>query len=128
MENLLKHAVVVDDGDIEGTITQTVNSELNQHCRMENSGIGAYEYSGHREYDAGQDYAVLDSYHLALDITGQPELNDFNENVKGHGTHVLGDVWEKHPDISSEVEWKAIFEHLVMRDGKTYLIFQVVSE
>lgn len=52
--------------------------ELDYHLRTENNGIGSYEYWGSKEYDAGEDYLVLDDveWDKSLYTNEQNELID----------------------------------------------------
>ena len=116
-------AEISSDGDIEATIASEVNDNLHNHCHMENSGHGAFEHFGNRGYDKGTNYPVLDDYEIAIDITGFTDVDE--ENVKGHGTYVIGDSFGKADDESYRIDWIANFEKVVVENGKVYQVYSI---
>ena len=124
-QDIYENAVVIEDGDIESTITKEVNDNLHEHCHTDNSGHGAFEHFGNRGYDKGTDYAVLEDYDLAVDITSCPEAD--GEHVAGNGNYVIGDVFGKHEDESYRIDWIAEYVKTVHQNGKIYGVYYVRS-
>ena len=67
---------------------------------MENSGIGAYEFWGQRCYDHGENYAVVDDWHLQPEEWMTPEIinyiNDYIENNMENVEDKLNRIVDKH--------------------------------
>ncbi len=86
--------------------------EFMAECRMENDGIGAYEYWGQKCFDSGTDYAELDS-DITWDKTKYTE--EQNKLIEGQSK----DFWEKlehdmtvqYKDNYAENQYDRFMEH-----------------
>jgi hypothetical protein len=59
--------------------------ELFIEFSIENSGIGSYEFWGQRCYDHGENYAVIDNWHLQPEEWMTPEIIDYiNNYIENH--------------------------------------------
>lgn len=73
--------------------------------------------------DGGSISICLDDYEIAIDITGFTDVDE--ENVKGHGTYVIGDSFGKADDESYRIDWIANFEKVVVENGKVYQVYSI---
>jgi hypothetical protein len=69
---------------------------------IENSGIGPYEFWGQRCYDHGENYAVIDNWHLQPEEWMTPEIIDYIDNyIENH----IEEVEDKLTRIFNSGNW-----------------------
>lgn len=113
------------DGQIsEDTLSDICIEEAPDHARVENDGIGPYEFWGQKCFDPGKNYVEFDGFTIAFDATGVTFTEDdyTTETVTGTAT-IRGDENAAHLGDEPEFMWRCEFDGIKTIDGRTYIMY-----
>jgi len=104
---------------LDRMVSDEVSATVDEHCSMDNDGIGHYQYGADECYDKGTDFVDLDSYTIEIDVT------DFSEELRakvGDLDSITGDDFYE----GTEFSWIARpRDEITEKDGRFYLEFEV---
>jgi len=112
--------------NIEETVKNNVCEMIEDHCVIENDGIGSYEFWGQKCVDKGNEYVVFEGLTLEYDVTKLALTEEQSENLPSVSgcDQVTLNASEYSDGVQADINWTATGS-LKQKDNKTFLVYEV---